>query len=253
MEGPVTGLQSIFALVVVLILGLALLVGLQGPAFQIGLGVLLMLTALGSEQMLRRARAGLPLRQRAVAAYWVLPTLLMLGAALFLRLPFFNGGPLLGLGLLLTALLLLAVLRAEYHQRWPGPFSAEFVSYIVAFALFSALYAPRLRSLFSATAIAIVTALLTVELLRRSVRSSPQAWLYAAVIGLSVGELTWVLNYWMVGALAGGLALLLAFYTLVSLAQHALTGQLTRQVGIELGLLALAGAVVVLGGNLWLP
>ncbi|MBI2940076.1 MAG: hypothetical protein HYY04_06510 [Chloroflexi bacterium] len=235
-----SGLSSLFGLVTIVTLGLGLSLTVQGPLYGLVLAVLLLATAVGTTQSLQRI-VGRAKDQPRAGTYWTLPTLLVLGAALFLRLPLFTTGPALATGLVVTAALLLVVLHAERYQAGRAPFSAEFISYIVAFMLYSAIYAPRTRSLYSATTIAVVTALLTVELLRRSIRSERQVWLYAGVVGLLLGELTWALNYWAVSTMTGGLLLLLAFYALIGLIPHGLDGRLARQVGFELAVVLLVG------------
>jgi MFS family permease len=94
------------------------------------------------------------------------------------------------------------------------------IAHLTAFLLFSVIYGLKVRALYSATAVAIVTALLLLELMSRDA-----AWhevlhlpveghrstivLLALVGGLIAGELTWGLNYWAaLSTLVGGAFLL---------------------------------------------
>ena len=76
----------------------------------------------------------------------------------------------------------------------------------------------------SATQVLLVSSLLAMELLRGSDRPTIMVALYAAVTGLVLGQATWALNYWRLDSLTGGLVLLVLFYDVVGLSQHALHG-----------------------------
>jgi hypothetical protein len=77
-----------------------------------------------------------------------------------------------------------------------------------------------------------------------------RALLYAAVLGLAVGEVTWALNYWLIGPLAGGLLLLAALYVGAGIVQSHLVGQLTRRTLIEFAGVGGAAVALVLGVGL---
>jgi hypothetical protein len=193
----------------------------------------------------------------------VLPSLLAAGSVLFLQL--FESG------LIQTAVLLLAgaafagVLWAQVHSHFTG--DAHFalaqtvlnvVVHLAAFLLFSVIYGMKIRSLFSATAIALVTALLLFELLSRDA-----AWheamgllvegrqgtlrLLALVGGLVAGELTWGLNYWAaLSTLVGGAFLLVVFYVVHGIASSYVDRRLSRQVIMEFGTVGVVGLAAVL-------
>lgn len=73
----------------------------------------------------------------------------------------------------------------------------------------------------------------------------PRTMLYAAVVALAAGEITWALNYWPLNGLFGGAFLLTTFYFLVGIfshdAQHRLSGRLVA----EYGAVAVTGALLL--------
>jgi len=72
-----------------------------------------------------------------------------------------------------------------------------------------------------------------------------KTWLFAAVISLSMGQITWTLNYWRVSALTDGFLLLLIFYVLVGLAQQQLLGKLSRRALWEFGSVVAVALLVI--------
>jgi hypothetical protein len=81
--------------------------------------------------------------------------------------------------------------------------------------------------------------------LRQSPVDIGKTWLFATVIGLSMGQVTWALNYWRTGALNAGLLLFLIFYVMVGVAQQQLFGTLTRRTLWEFGTIALVALLVI--------
>ncbi len=180
---------------------------------------------------------------------WIGPVILTLTAFLFLRL--LTGLVERSVGLGLVALFLLGELVAlhyRYDERprvraWSYLF-LDLALYLTAFFLFGAIYTLRLRSLFSATTLVLLTFFLALALLRRFAPRK-EALLYAAGVGLAVGETTWPLNYWAIGGISGGALLLVVFYVLVSLSRHRFQGKLTARLLWEYGLVLLLAIVLV--------
>jgi len=111
--------------------------------------------------------------------------------------------------------------------------------------LFSIVYSLKVRSLFSAPAIGVAAGLLALELLRGSEADFWRTWLYAAVIGLAMGEIVWVLNYWNLAGLIGGAFLLVFFYAFTGIAQQYLWNRLNRIVIVEFAMIVV-GAIALL-------
>jgi hypothetical protein len=156
-------------------------------------------------------------------------------------------------GLALLAVLVGSVILLEYYTADPGAtdvavanLALNLLTYVAALAAFALIYQSRARSLLSATATAAASALLGLSLLQRKARSFSRTALYAALIGLVMGQCTWALNYWRVRTLTGGVLLLLFFYVTVGLTQQHLEGSFTRRVLIEFLAVAAIGVWLLL-------
>jgi intracellular septation protein A len=119
------------------------------------------------------------------------------------------------------------------------------LTYCVALILFLVVYRSRVRSIISATEVMLISGLLALELLRGSERPASLITLYAAIAGLVLGQATWALNYWRLDSLTGGLVLLLLFYDVVGLSQHAVQGHINRRVLLEYGLITIAALALM--------
>lgn len=132
--------------------------------------------------------------------------------------------------------------------------------YVAAFALFAAIYQSKTRSLLSAPAIITITFLLAVRLLHLAYRPPagapdapptarnaawPRSLIYAAVIALAAGEVTWALNYWPLNGLLGGAFVLATFYFLVAIFSLRLQDRLTGRLVLEYGAVATVGALLI--------
>ena len=124
--------------------------------------------------------------------------------------------------------------------------------YAAAAVLFVTLYSTRARSLLSASGVALTAAGLALERLRDAEARPRRIWLYAALLGLMLGELTWALNYLTLSSHVGGGLLLLAFYVLVGLVREHLADGLHRHVLLEYLLISLLGLAVLMGYARWL-
>jgi hypothetical protein len=70
--------------------------------------------------------------------------------------------------------------------------------------------------------------------------------LFAAIVGLITGESTWALNYWQISAWAGGLFLLLIFYTAVNVAHQHLLERLSGSILAEFAVVAVIVLTIIL-------
>jgi hypothetical protein len=61
--------------------------------------------------------------------------------------------------------------------------------------------------------------------------------LLSALVGLTLAEATWAINYWATTFLLAATLLLVIFYVVVSLLQHCVAGTLQRRLLAEYGLL----------------
>lgn len=197
------------------------------------------LLARAHPQMQHRALPAIrlgPVEIEIAPRFWVLPSLTIVAAFAFSRL-FREDEAFLEvlLSLIASAGLLAAVLvgqhysldrREEIRERWLVILHA--IAYLDAFALFSAIYAQRMRSLYSAPLIALIAGMLAYVLLRRD--RGRNLGLLAVLVGLVLAETTWALNYWAIPFLMGGTLLLGIFYAIVGILQHDQAGTLERRV-----------------------
>lgn len=246
-------LASVVALVTV---GLGLSLVINPPLVWGFIALLVVTTCVGTAQVLR----GSPITGKGDIgiSVFVLPSLIVLGGFLFLRLPAFAHGAAVALGLVVTAGLLALALYAEDQTNHPANpryrrarLVLNLIAWIIAFALFSAIFAPKVRSILSATAILVASALIAAELFRGSGRSSSHR-VYVAVVALTLGQVTWALNYWVLGALTGGAILLIVFYTVTGIVRAYFDGSLAPSVLTEHLAVVGVGIVAVVAGGLWL-
>jgi hypothetical protein len=187
------------------------------------------------------------------------PALASLGFALFLQL--FEPGIFQIAGLLAAAVALGALYWSLAHTANPTDthFSLaqtmlNVLVHLTAFLLFSVIYGLKLRSIFSATAVGLVTAILLVELLTRerswhavqNMGNTATPGTVALVLASAAlaGEATWGLNYWAaLTTLVGGAFLLVVFYVVAGLLSRYLEATLSRRIVLEytsVGAVALA-------------
>ena len=119
------------------------------------------------------------------------------------------------------------------------------LTYALALLLFLVVYRTRTRSVLSATEVLLVSSLLAMELLRSSNRPTIMVALYAGITGLVLGQATWALNYWRLDSLTGGLVLLVLFYDVVGVSQHALHGRVRRRIVLEYALITIAAMALI--------
>jgi hypothetical protein len=189
------------------------------------------------------------MRFEVAPAFWILPSFSVVGSFAFFRL--FSGalqGAAFALALVAAGGSLLTVLITQHYAldrrsqvSQPAQTVLQVIGYLLAFGCFSAVYYTRFRTLYSATLIGTTATLLAYALLAWLPR--PGNFLIALLVGLTLAEATWPLNYWATTFLIAGTLLLVIFYIAVGLIQHQIAGRLQRRLVIE---------YVLLGGGLFL-
>lgn len=261
--------EQINAVVSLTLVGLALYFVLEFPAQEVAItlfgtplginsprrwlmALLLVMLVMTGADMVARSHPALPSRRLSyLATFWTLPGLIIIAASQILWLapsPLAWGG-----GLVLVGLLLWLTMMAGFQQIHPRDTSLDrwtylweqFIGYALALILFMLIYQPRMRGALSMTEVLLVSGMIALALLRQKPDLISKTWLYAAIIGLSLGQLTWALNYWRVDTLSAGLFLLLIFYILVGLAQQHLLAKLSRQSIWEFGLVTSVTLIVI--------
>jgi hypothetical protein len=156
-------------------------------------------------------------------------------------------------GLAVTAVLIASVILLEYHTTDPhvpdyavARLALNLLTYGVALAALVLIYRSKARSLVTATATAILSALIVLSLLQVVNQPMRRMALYAVLAGMVMGQSTWALNYWRIQPLTGGVLLLLFFYVVAGVAQQHLHGLLTRRVLVEFLAVAALGVWLIL-------
>lgn len=148
-------------------------------------------------------------------------------------------------GLVLVAIVVSLAIAAEYRAVSPDSpgyplarLALNVLAYLLTFALFVIVFRTRTRSLITATAIALTGALFSLDMLSGTDVRFWRVVLLACIVGLVVGECTWVLNYWRISSWVGGLLLLLVFYIITNLAHQHLLNRLSLSTLVEFGVVA---------------
>jgi hypothetical protein len=95
------------------------------------------------------------------------------------------------------------------------------------------IYSNKWRSMYSATAIALATMLMLLQMTDGEEIAWLRRLLYALIGGLLIGQATWALNYWAATGWTGGAMLLVFFYLIAGLTTQQNRGNLTRRVLVE--------------------
>lgn len=190
------------------------------------------------------------IRERPLYVSWILPGLLA-GLSAF-TLGYAPNWQLWITGLAAVAIGISLTIADEYtvvDPDWPGYPMARLrlsvLAYLLAFTLFILIYQSRARSLLTATGAGFVAGLVALDLLSGSELPLRRVYLFAGIIALISGEVTWALNYWRVSAWVGGLGLLLVFYITTNVSHQHLLGRLKLATAVEFAVVALVVLTVI--------
>jgi hypothetical protein len=197
-------------------------------------------------------------RLEVAPSFWVLPSFSVVASFAFFRL--FSGvlqGAAFALALVAAGGSLLIVLVAQHYAldrspkvSKPAQTVLQVIGYLLAFGSFSAVAYTEYRTLYSASMIGVAAMLLAYALLSYTPRANSIT--LAALVGLTLAEATWALNYWATTFLIAGTVLLVIFYIVVSLLKHRAEAPLERRLLVEYSLLGagLFAAIVYVTLNL---
>lgn len=228
--------------------------GIEFSARWLIAGLLIAMVAAGMDGLVRQISGHRRIDIRFSTTFWILPGLVTLAATTTVPQQFGNTGVWLGDVVLLGILLALVVaaecgtVRMDAAIYRTARLGLNIATYGAALALYAFIYSLQARSLISSTAIIVVTFPLALELLRSTEEELQVTWLYAAVIALVVGQISWPLNAIGLSSLYGGALILLAFYSFTGLTQQYLAGRLTRAVGVEFASVALVALALIVVG-----
>lgn len=120
----------------------------------------------------------------------------------------------------------------------------------VAFLTLATIYINKVRSLLSASTVALVACLLLVQIADGERFPAERRLIYGLVGGVILGEVTWALNYWPLTGWTGGALLLIAFYLVAGLILAQIRTGLHRRELLEYGLVS-AVAFGIVAWSLW--
>jgi hypothetical protein len=180
----------------------------------------------------------------------LLPSLLVLVVFVLLAQPWATedvvryGGSVVG-GCLLAGALLASVLDESHRHHLLVRRAMLVLLYLLAFAMYTVIYTTRVRSFFTATAVGLMTLLVAFAMFYEPERDLTRTGLYTLVCGLILGQVTWVLNYWIIGGLTAGAFLLLVLYACTGVLRAQMAGLLTNRLALEYAVVMSVGFVLV--------
>jgi hypothetical protein len=119
------------------------------------------------------------------------------------------------------------------------------VVYALALVAITLLYSTKERALFIAPPIGILAGAVVWYLLGDTSIDSRRRLILSVGAGVIVAELTWALGYWSTRPLIGSAVLWLGVYVLSGVIEAGANDNLERRVGLEYGLVAAVGGVVL--------
>ena len=200
----------------------------------------------------RPDEAGLAPRRTAptLPTTGLLPAVTVFGAVLLISI--YHNALLILIAPLLFGPLLGAVLIARYHledesgqaRRLAGT-AHVLLTHGVAFLVLATIYINKVRSLLSATTVAVIVCLLLVQIADGERFPAERRLIYGLVGGMILGEITWALNYWPLTGWTGGAILLIAFYLIAGLILAQVRAGLRRRDILEYGIIAAVAFAIV--------
>jgi hypothetical protein len=118
-------------------------------------------------------------------------------------------------------------------------------TYLTAFALYAVIYTRDLQLPLAALFVAIVSLLLSIELLRESRLSVQSALSVGLAVGIAVGELRLALYFFPLDGLLAGALLIIGFYLATGIVHHLLDHDLEWSTLAEYLLVAAVGTAAV--------
>lgn len=178
----------------------------------------------------------------------LLPAVATFGGVLLISI--YHSAALIAIAPALLAPTLCAILLARYHlddesgrARRMARTAHILLTHAVAFLTLAAIYIDKVRSLLSASLVAVVAFLLLVQIADGERFPTERRLIYGLAGGTILGEITWALNYWPLTGWTGGAILLIAFYLVAGLLLAQVREGVRRRDLLEYGL----GAALMFG------
>lgn len=248
LSGAISRLDSLYALAVVLALGMTAFLAME-PTPNWLLLLLSGLAGLGTNHIVWTHPKARFKRLDDTALFLFVPTLFTLGLGLFLK-EVAGGDWTIAAGLASVALFW-AILWAEYESvddSGPSCQRARLVlnlmTYVTAFLFFATIYDFKLSLLETAFAAGIVSLLLAIEVLREEAIDTLHTILYALAIGMLLAEAAWATHFLPLEGSAAAVFLLLALYLMTGMMHNYLGDRLNLRTAGEFIAVALVGLLV---------
>ncbi len=182
--------------------------------------------------------------------YLVLPALATLGLGLFINDAIHGYSR--AAAAIASGVAIGLIAYGEYHtvdfgSRLYGPVRLflAIATYITAFALYTVIFSGSMDLGMASFIVAVISLLLSVELLRESRLTGPSSLLVGLAIGMSMGELRLALYFFALDGLLAGALLIIAFYLATGLVHHLLDHDLEWSTTAEYLLVAGVGTAAV--------
>jgi len=123
-------------------------------------------------------------------------------------------------------------------------------TYVIGFIALAMIYINKYRSVFSASAVAVIAFFLLLQMTDGEHAALSRRVVYAVIGALIVGQATWIINYWSATGWTGGAFLLAVFYLITGLSGAQLRDRVQMFDIIEFGGVALA-AIAIVSAAVW--
>ncbi len=249
LNGAVTRLDRVYALAIILALGLTAFLAIE-PTQNWVLLLVSGLAALGTDAIVRAHPKAHFQRLDDTALYLFVPVLFTLGLGIFLE-EVAEGDWTIAVGLL-SVIPFWAILRAEHDSvdRRAKTYQStrlilNLATYVIAFLFFATIYDFDLSLLTASFAAGVVSFLLAIEVLREEAMDTSRTIVYGLAIGVLLAETAWATHFLPLDGGAAAVFLLLALYLMTGMMHNYLADRLSLRTASEFTAVALAGLLVV--------
>ncbi len=256
LAGAITRLDRIHALAVLLALGLTAYIAIE-PTQNWLLLLLAGLSALAADGVVRTHPKSRFHGIDDTALFLFVPVLFTLSMGLFLE-EVAVGHWTIAAGLL-SVVPYWAILHAEYESvdRLAPNFQTtrlvlNVATYVIAFLFYATIFDFDLGLFEAAFCGGVVSILLGIEVLREEALDTPRTIMYAAAIGVLLGETAWATHFLPLESSGAAVFLLLVFYLMTGLMHNYLASRLNTRTAGEFAAVAAAGLVIVTISHAWL-
>ncbi len=217
---------------------------LLGMLLAIVVGVVVVLLAR------RDTRPALPALTAAIFPAITLVTGLLVIAVYHDRRWWFVAPLVVWLALLIGTIARALLTAPEGFTRDVARTSLTVVTYVIGFIALAMIYINKYRSIYSASAVAVIAFLLLLQMTDGEHAALLRRVVYAVVGALIVGQVTWVINYWSATGWTGGAFLLAVFYLIAGMSGAQLRDRVQLFDVVEFGGVALI-AIAIVSAAVW--